>query len=57
MKKSRYRPFYASPELDDRIEREAQQRGMNKSELIRYVLTLFFDMAMDEKPVSVDGPA
>jgi hypothetical protein len=43
MQKEIYISFYAEKVLSEQLACEARQRGVNRSELLRYILRLFFD--------------
>ena len=50
------------PQLEDRVLAEAERRGMNLSEFVRYALNSFFDHLDDNGPrfddrLLVDSPA
>ena len=58
MTKTRFRAIRLPELLDDRIVEEAQQRGINRSEFVRYALTnLFFDPSVDNEPQNLDDAA
>jgi len=42
--------FYAERVLSEQLAREARQRGVNRSELLRYILRLFFDLGVVNCP-------
>ena len=47
MTKNTIRYLRLSETLDQQVKEEAEQRGMNFSEFVRYALHLFFDQVVD----------
>ena len=46
MTKSRNRYLRLNPILDEQVVKEAKQHEMNFSEFVRYALTLYFDLRL-----------
>ena len=52
--KTEVQRFRLTPLLMEKVRAESERLGMNISEFLRYVLTLFFYDRMDRSPHNVD---
>ena len=57
MDKTDFRAFRLPPTLSAQVDRAANERGMNFSEFMRYVLNVFFDRRVDNSLPPVDPTA